>query len=123
MTKRVRLFAWFIIGLSALWGTSTVYYDYWSPSRDLQMLGIDWIRPWTARTIDRYYWFDGSQVVYTFEISAEQEQSLRTRCISVNHTDPRSRWRGCYLAHKRRPGEPTIELEVQAGVIRLYYTG
>lgn len=121
MGRKVKPATFAVGGVTFLWLMWIAYSDYWVPSRDMQELGFDWVRPWTPRTIEHYRWMDGSQVIYTFEISLEMERILRTRCIGSVQSKAMSGT--CYIARREEPARPVIEVELQRGVIRLLYTG
>lgn len=97
------------------------YSDYWKPARDLQELGFNWIRPWTARKIVKSSWRDGFQTAYRFAITSEQEAKLRQQC--KHEREPERSQEPCFVARKVQSGKPEIDVEVQAQTLVLYYTG
>lgn len=104
----------------AAWVIWIAYKDYWVPAKDMQAMGFEWVKPWTSRRIDHVNWIDGFQSVYTFTITREKENWLRSRCIVG--AEPAAAKSSCYVAHGKDIGRPDIEVELQAGVIKLYYT-
>ena len=101
------------------WLALVIYADYWTPYADLQELGFEWIRPWTPRQINRESWIDGSQTIYRFEITTEQELALRQKCSKKSDATQMP----CYVARKTRANRPTIDVEVQSRALVVYYTG
>ncbi len=106
---------------AAAWFVSICYEDYWVPARDLKALGFDWVEPWTPRAIDKVSWMNGSQAVYSFELTPERANILRDRCLGA--TSGQSSVGPCYVAQRKIEGRPEITVEVQRGLLRLYYTG
>ena len=104
----------------AVWLGYIFYSDYWVPSRDLRLLGVDFIKPWTPRRVNHISWIDGSQSTYTFELSESQEQQLRKRC---RFEESSASDKTCYIARRQNAGEPQIDLSVQNGLLVMSYTG
>jgi hypothetical protein len=123
MTKKTKTFVGLASGVVLLWAAWTFYIDYWLPTKELQTFGIDWIKPWTPRSIDRHHWIDGSQVVYSFSISKEMEGTLRARCLTEDDVKKDAQLGSCYLAHKKLVDKPAVDLELQKGTLKLYFTG
>jgi len=110
-----------VIGALFLWGANAGYYDYWVPSRDLQALGFDFVKPWTPRTIRRDYGLFGQHETYLFQISEEMERALRPRCMEGPAAQEKTTQGSCLLAAREEDAAPNIEVVLQQEALVLSY--